>query len=275
MASRFSYIAKKLGGVLAFLSLTLAFLSYTSYQVDNRFFSSLAEISLEGTPVHNKQNLCLQLLDFSSKIPISTCLPASQIPSWVRLYYKFSPFKPDPRSVVRYGTDHRGPCGSRSRVLAALLESQEIPVRLTALHAEGEAVHTIVEAKCGPKWVVLDPTYNLFFLDRNGGLMSVEEIQKKPDLFRETAKDKRGTGVCFPSYYPIDDYTYEDVYPFNWNAFGHVLPMIKGTLDKVIPMEENKSLFHWPYSYRRPKLFLAQIAFGLGLFLLALRFLVK
>lgn len=253
--------------------LAISVLSFIAYKADNQFFFHLSEVVLQDAAVQNKQNLCLQLLDFSSQIPAVSFPPCLNRPWWIQLYYRFSPFKPDPRSVVRYGTDIRGPCGSRSRVLAALLESQEIPVRLTSLHFQGEAVHTIVEAKCGTKWVILDPTYNLFFQDPRGYLMAADEIVEQPKIFKKTTKDKRGTGVPFHSYYPTNIYTYEDVYPFNWDAVSYVLPLLKGILDKIFPEGEYQSLFHWPHSYRRPKLLVTQITFGFSIFFLMLRFL--
>jgi len=260
--------------LLTILAMGTAAVSYTSYRADNRFFSHLGEVVLQDGTVRNGKEACLRFLDFSSNIPVLAEPPGQRVPWWVFLYYRLNPFKPDPRSVLQYGTDTRGPCGSRSRVLAALLEARDIPVRLTSLHSQGEAVHTIAEAKCEAAWAVLDPTYNLFFQDSNGGLMSAADVRDRPELFRKATEKKRGTAVCSHHFYP-ETYTYDDVYPFNWDAVPFLLPGLKAVLDKALPDHRIQGLFRYPSSYRRPKLFVAKLALAAAFFFFLLSLLVR
>ena len=145
--------------LLALFFALVALMYSLTYREDNRFFRELAGVVLEDVPEMNSMEACMKLLDFSSGIPPLTGSP----PIWVRLAYRFGPFKPDPRTVLRYGTDPRGPCGSRSRVLAALLEARDVPVRLTSLHHDGRAVHTEVEAVSGQTGVpvLVDPDHGV------------------------------------------------------------------------------------------------------------------
>jgi len=257
--------------ILAVLSISISVLSYASYQKDCRFFASLADILLENNHEGGGQKICLPLLAFSSGIPPLCSPPYRQVPLWVHLYYRLSPLKPDPFHVLRFGTDCRGPCGSRSRVLAALLESRDIPVRLTALHVGERAVHTVVEAKCSQKWVILDPTYNLFFRSMSGELMSKEEIKAHPEIFWKTADKKQGTGVPYHTEYPTDTYTFEEVYPFNWEAIPFLLPLLKKCLNTFFAHNSLSQWFHWPESYRRPKLFTAKTTLFFSLFFIFAR----
>lgn len=247
------------------LGLAAASLAF-SYRADNRFFRELSQTILLDAAAEDRRDVCLALLDFSSGIAPVTTPPDRDIPVWAGLYYRFFPFKPDPRTVLRYGTDSRGPCGSRSRVLAALLESQEIPVRLTALHGpQREALHTVVEADCGDGWSVLDPTYNLSFPDEQQRLLSAEQVRGREDVFQRATKGARGTAVPYHSSYPREEYNYRDVYPFNWEAVPGVLPAIRSLLALGFPEKDLDRLVAWPPSYRRPKRFLAEILAGLAL----------
>jgi len=265
------------GRLLALLSLLFAAVaaaSYLSYREDNRFFRALSGVVLHDVPAPDRQEVCRRLLDFSSRIPPLAGESARSLPTGVRLYYRFGPFKPDPRSVLRYGTDPRGPCGSRSRVLAALLFSIDVPVRLTSLHWKGEALHTVVEADCGAGWAVLDPTYDLYFQDEAGNLASASWVRDHPGVFLKAVRERRGTAVPYHAVYPSDTYVYDDVYPFNWDAVPLLLPALRWVLGSLLPDGEADRAVCWPESYRRPKLFTAWITAGLSLAFLGLRWLV-
>lgn len=255
---------------ICLLLLCTAVLAYASYRADNRFFRNLGDLVLAGSPAGGPE-ACLKLLAFSSSISVASTLPGGKLTTGVQLYYRLSPLKPDPRTVLRHGTDPRGPCGSRSRVLAALLRSQGIPARLTALHAEGKAVHTIVEARCGGEWVPLDPTYNLYFEDDKGALLSVSRVREDPVVFRRAVAGRQSTHVPYRADYPADEYTYDDVYPFNWEAVPVLLPIVERVLGRLVAPDRLHRLVRWPDAYHRPKLFLAQAAIGAWALLFILR----
>jgi len=245
---------------LALLLGAAAVMLALSCRADNQFYRDLSRVLTMESPRQGPQGVCLALLDFSSRIPPVTALPGRKAPGWVRLYYRIFPFKPDPRTVLRYGTDYRGPCGSRSRVLAALLEAQGIPARLTSLHdPHRRALHTVVEADCGSGWAVLDPTYNLSFPDEEGKLLSAEKLKEREDLFLRITTGKKGTAVPYHTFYPQERYTYQDVYPFNWEAVPGVFPAIRSLLSLFIQGEKLDRCIAWPDSYRRPKQFTAGI----------------
>jgi hypothetical protein len=101
--------------------------------------------------------------------------------------------------------------------------------------------------------------------------MSAGEIGSHPDIYLNAVSGKKGTGVPYHHEYPVAEYTYEDVYPFNWNAVPFVLPALKRALEPILSEDTLKDRIQWPSSYRRPKLLLAKTGFGFTLFLILLR----
>lgn len=121
----------------------------------------------------------------------------------------------------------RGACGSYSLVLARLMEQYRYPVRIAQMKAEGIfGDHNIVEVNTGRSWVVLDPTFNLYFVRPDARLASFSDVQTNWSYYaHQTPKD----------YNPV--YRYEDVRYTNWTKVPIVLPAIKGLLNMAIGRE--------------------------------------
>lgn len=121
----------------------------------------------------------------------------------------------------------RGACGSYSQVLARILKTYHIPVRIAQMKAGGYfGAHNIVEAKVGSGWVVLDPTYNLCF--------------HRPDSRLADYKDVHGDWAYYSKQVPSDYnpiYRYEDVRYTNWTKIPIISPAARSLLSLFIGRE--------------------------------------
>jgi len=126
----------------------------------------------------------------------------------------------------------RGACGSYSEVLARILQTYHLPVRIAQMKAGGVyAAHNVVETMVRQRWIVLDPTFNLCFVRPDGALASFADVSKDWGYYSRQIP---------PGYNPA--YRYEDVRYFNWTKIPVVLPAIKSLLNKVIGTERTNGI---------------------------------
>ena len=77
----------------------------------------------------------------------------------------------------------RGACGSFSMVLARILQGYKFPVRIAQMKSNGVfAAHNIVEVQTGHGWVVLDPLFDVYFVNPSRKLASFEDVKKNWSL---------------------------------------------------------------------------------------------
>ena len=121
----------------------------------------------------------------------------------------------------------RGACGSYSQVLARILKTYHIPVRIAQMKAGGFfGAHNIVEAQIGADWVVLDPTYNLCFHRPDSKLANFKDVHADWGYYSKQVP---------PGYNPI--YKYEDVRYTNWSKIPIISPAAKSILSLFIGRE--------------------------------------
>lgn len=125
-----------------------------------------------------------------------------------------------------------GACGSYSQVLARILRTFNIPVRIAQMKANGiYGAHNVVEANDGRRWVVLDPTYNLYFIRPDAQLASFADVhQDWPYYSRQVPAN----------YNP--EYRYEGVRYTNWSKVPVLFPAIKQVLTWTIGAERTNGL---------------------------------
>jgi hypothetical protein len=126
----------------------------------------------------------------------------------------------------------RGACGSYSMVLARLLQNYDLPVRIAQMKANGiYGAHNVVEAKIHSGWVVLDPTFDLYFISPENKLASFADVQNNWDFYsKQTPKEYNNA------------YKYEDARYTNWTKVPMVLPVTKKILDLVIGKEKSNAI---------------------------------
>jgi hypothetical protein len=125
----------------------------------------------------------------------------------------------------------RGACGSYSQVLARMIQDFHYPLRLPQMKANGVyAAHNLVEVNTGNddnSWVVLDPTYNTYFVRPDGKLASFRDVQADWNYYQHQV----------PKNYDLS-YHYEDVRYSNWTKIPVLLPGIKKLLDMTMGKEK-------------------------------------
>jgi hypothetical protein len=145
-----------------------------------------------------------------------------------------------------------GACGSYSQVLARIIDTYHYPVRLAQMKANGiYGAHNIVEAYTGVHWVVLDPTFDLYFTRPDARLASFEDVQHNWNYYARQV----------PPDYDLN-YKYEDVRYTNWTKFPVILPAIKKLMTLVIGRERTNG-----FSLRTHFMNTFKVYFDLVLFL--------
>jgi len=143
-----------------------------------------------------------------------------------------SGFKADvihPASVDLMTT--RGACGSYAEVLARVLQNYNFPIRIAQMKAHGIfADHNIVEVKTDKGWVVLDATFNAYFIRPDHRLASFDDVKNDWPYYSKQV----------PPGYDLS-YKYEDVRYSNWTKIPVVFPAIKKVLTLFIGQENIKT----------------------------------
>ena len=112
----------------------------------------------------------------------------------------------------------KGSCGSYSMVLGSILHQLGYKVRFAQMKVgDVWGGHIIIEALSKNGWVVLDPSFNLFFKKPDGSLASFKDVKANWAYYKQQ----------LPSDY-ISEYAYSDVRYTNWDKIPVILPAIKG-----------------------------------------------
>jgi hypothetical protein len=134
-----------------------------------------------------------------------------------------------------------GACGSYSIVLARILQGYHYPVRIAQMKANGIfADHNIVETKTRHGWVVLDPLFDVYFINPDHKLASFKDVQTNWNFYINQ----------LPKDYD-QHYRYEDVRYSNWTKIPIVMPAIKKVLDKTIGKQEADTISLRTYFLRK------------------------
>jgi hypothetical protein len=135
----------------------------------------------------------------------------------------------------------RGACGSYSMVLARVLQEYKYPVRIAQMKSNGIfAAHNIVEVETRHGWVVLDPLFDIYFINPSQKLAGFNEVKTNWDYYKNQ----------LPANYD-QQYRYEDVRYSNWTKIPIVLPAVKKILDLAIGKKEADNISLRTYFLRK------------------------
>jgi hypothetical protein len=135
---------------------------------------------------------------------------------------------------------NNGACGSYAVVLARILKSNNIKVRIGQMKIDGHfGGHMIVEALLDKRWVVMDPTYALYFENPDGSWATFSQLKHNWNYYK----------IQVPEGYK-PEYNYEGVRYTNWNKIPVISQSIKGLLNITIGRDLADSISIRPYLLR-------------------------
>jgi hypothetical protein len=125
-----------------------------------------------------------------------------------------------------------GACGSYSLVLARVLDDYGYPVRIAQMKANGVfAAHNLVEVKTDKGWVVLDPSYDIYFIRPDNKMASFADIRNNWNYYIPQLPEEYNRA-----------YRYEDVRYSNWGKIPLLLPVVKELLNLIIGTEKANTI---------------------------------
>jgi hypothetical protein len=128
-------------------------------------------------------------------------------------------------------------CGSYTRVLSKILQDMGFNIRIAQMTVNNRSGgHIIMEVQTKKGWVVLDPLYDLYFINETGGLASFKNVSGNWNYYRKT----------LPSGYDTS-YNYKAVQYTNWKKIPVLMPMIKSSLDIMIGKNKADEISLRPY----------------------------
>lgn len=134
-----------------------------------------------------------------------------------------------------------GACGSYSDVLSQLLQTLGFRTRIAQMKVRGLfGGHILVEVYTKNGWVVLDASFDLYFVRKTGELASFKDVSADWPYFRSQV----------PAGYNMD-YRYEDVRYTNWNKIPVVMPLVRQGLVIFIGEERVEGISVRPFLLRR------------------------
>lgn len=136
-----------------------------------------------------------------------------------------------------------GACGSYASVLASLLTTMGYDTRIAQMKVKGNyGGHIVTEVYTRKGWVVLDASYDLFFVTPVGRLASFDEVSADWDYYARQA----------PAGYNAD-YRYGGVRYANWGKIPILLPSVKIFLTLLLGEEKMRTFSIRPMFLRRYK----------------------
>jgi len=168
-----------------------------------------------------------------------------------------------PATVLNHHLSYTGPCGAKSKLLVAVLKAVGYTARLQGLNGEDwNPYHSVVEVQLNGKWVPLDPTYNLYFTDRDGSLVSTDHLAADHQLFMENVENwEKATGGTYNR-----NYTYTNASAMSVFYVIHRLlqaaglvsnedaPVLYGKLTAILPPQLVEHDLGVPFFYTDPAL---------------------
>jgi hypothetical protein len=113
-----------------------------------------------------------------------------------------------------------GSCGGFVHVMGRALRTAGYTIRVAQMKIGGiDGSHIILEVLIDGKYRVVDPFFDVAYINKNGELATFQEISSNWEYF----------SAQVPPDYPAI-YNYEDVRYINWGKIPVVLPLIKNML---------------------------------------------
>jgi hypothetical protein len=168
----------------------------------------------------------------------------------------------DPQTTLNY-QQLLSVCGTATNAFLNLARSNGLSARrLLLLTADHKTKHVVGEVQIDGRWVVVDPAYRLLMRDRNGRLLTRDDL-RNPAIFAEA------TDVV-PRY--PQEYTYERVAHVRLARLPVLGFSLRWILDAFVPNWEER--FDWTLLLERESFFVLITSAMALLFFLLLRLLL-
>jgi hypothetical protein len=126
----------------------------------------------------------------------------------------------------------KGSCGSYSMVLGSILHELGYKVRFAQMKVgDVWGGHIVIEAMTNKGWVVLDPSFNLFYKKPNGDLANFKDVHDDWNYYQKQ----------LPKDY-IHEYAYADVRYTNWEKIPVLSPAMKGVMGMFIGKQATEEI---------------------------------
>ena len=133
-----------------------------------------------------------------------------------------------------------GACGSYSTVLARILKSNDMPVKIGQMKVKGVyGVHMFIETKTENGWIVLDPMFDLAFKKPDGTIAGFNDLNTNWGYYKQQLPNDYNTA-----------YSYEGVRYTNWDKIPGITTSIKSMLNIVLGKEKADLISIRPYLLR-------------------------
>lgn len=225
---------------ISLILVLLAVYNYARYIGDNRVFARISsQVCNKGMPA--RQRLDALVAWAREDIAPRRSAPFVPPPASVRILEKL--FTPFPRRALK-GRLH---CGSASNLFCAVAATAGLRTRTAFLHQDADVTgrspsHVVVECLVDGRWVVVDPLFGLLVRLPDGEPVTVEDLDRKPQLLTSAVPDD----------YPLDVYNYHYVTRVNWHSVPVVLPLVYRALHAIVGDAVNEIAL--PAIRRRPRL---------------------
>jgi hypothetical protein len=134
-----------------------------------------------------------------------------------------------------------GSCGSYSMVLGSILHELGYNVRFAQMKVgETWGGHIIIEAQTAKGWVVLDPSFTLYFKRPDGTLANFADVHANWNYYKQQV----------PADY-INDYVYADVRYTNWAKIPVIMPGLRAISNLFIGKQATEELSIRVYFIRK------------------------
>ena len=142
-------------------------------------------------------------------------------------------------------------CGGFCYVLGRLLRESDVEIRFAQMKVGNEyGKHIVIEAKTSHGWVVLDPSFDVFFKRPDGQLASFVDVQSDWNYYKQQ----------LPAGYDLA-YNYGGVRYTNWDKVPVIMPLIKNVMYFTLGKEKTEN-----YSLRNLVLRKFNLLFNVTLF---------
>lgn len=214
-------------------SLTSSYLYYKRDMAEDSYFNALAKTIMEKRKVYNEDSIIVDAVHLTHSLLQSRNALFNSTTQATDISYD--------GSLTGDLMTASGACGSYAAVLCHLLQTLNFRARIGQMKVGDEfGGHIITEVLTENGWVVLDASYDLWFINTKGQLASFSEVGSRWSYYKTKTP---------PAYNPA--YRYEDIRYTNWAKIPVIMPALKASLSLLLPKAKIREISIRPHFLRK------------------------